>query len=288
MQKLTDNIYVLVIMAMIGLSLLAGAFVLIQVAARNRIWRQQQKLLDAHIHHQQELLHAIISSQEEERKRIGMDLHDSVSSTLSALRMMIVKLTRESGSSPKTASLLSNECKQIIDRVITDVRDIAHNLSPPLGSAYFLHDVLEDLGERVNRSEKIALVLHLCETGILEQLNQMVSLALYRVLTELVNNTIRHAGAQQINILFSATSNELRIEYRDDGIGMTRTVRAGMGLHNIESRLSYIGAAYTIDYPGVAVTVHPDAKGTMKPGITEAVVVNTLHKGFRMVIRLPI
>jgi len=287
MQKLTDNIYVLVIMAMIGLSLLAGAFVFIQAAARNRIWRQQQKLLDAHIHHQQELLHAIISSQEEERKRIGMDLHDSVSSTLSALRMMIVKLTRENG--PKPASPLGNECKQIIDRVITDVRDIAHNLSPPLGSAYFLHDVLEDLGERVNRSEKIGMALQLCETSILEQLNPMVSLALYRVLTELVNNTIRHAGAQQINILFTAMNNQLHIEYRDDGIGMTRSTRAGMGPHNIESRLSYIGAAYTIDYPGMAVTVHPDAKaGTMKPGITEALVVNTLHTGFRMVITLPI
>ena len=276
MQKLTDNIYVLVIMAMVGMSMLAGAFVLIQILARNKIWMEKKKLLDAQILHQKELLHAIISSQEDERKRIGMDLHDSVSSTLSGLRMMIAKLVQPS-SSNATATQLGHECKKIIDQVIGDVRDISHDLSPPIGSAYFLSDVLEDLCDRINRSGEISMILQLPENGSADTPDATVSLALYRVFTELVNNTIRHADATQIHIIVVVSNSEMIIEYKDNGVGMAKGAARGMGLNNIESRLSYIGAGYMIN-----------TTENNKPGIRKADMEDKLHKGFSIIIRLPV
>ncbi|RBL90173.1 sensor histidine kinase [Chitinophaga flava] len=240
-EKLTDNIYVLVIMAMVGSCMLSIAFILIQIRSKNSILQQKKKLLDAQVEHQKELLRAIITSQETERKRIGMDLHDEVGSALSSLRLIM-----------SHAALLENnqfnvQCKQIIDQIIQDVRNISHNLSPLTAGAYSFYDAVEDLCAVVQQSGKINIRLLLPEEPVL--LEENTALAIYRVMAELMNNTIKHATADNIVIEMKTTPRELQIDYADDGIGLKDVLlpeKKGMGLHNIESRLGMSGAVYTI------------------------------------------
>src|SRR5687767_11363040 len=95
MQEVADNIYLLLIIGMFGTVLLVVIFILINIRSKNKLLRQQRKTQEAALQHQKDLLHATINSQEEERKRIGSDLHDEVGSALSTLRMYIQKFTDE-------------------------------------------------------------------------------------------------------------------------------------------------------------------------------------------------
>lgn len=237
------NSYELIVAGMAFSLLIAFAVVLFYVRYRRQLTKQELEMSRAETNHQKELLYAVIQSQEEERTRIGMNLHDEVGSALSALRM----LTERNGAASDQEWVV--QCKSIIDRVITDVRNISHDLSPLRGGTYDFMDGLEDLCEAVNRSGKLEVHLEVEGEEGWKEMKESNGLALYRVLSELINNTIRHAEASLVTIRFSTTGRQLDILYRDNGKGLPDSInhKKGMGFHNIESRLNAIGAEFTIE-----------------------------------------
>ena len=245
MQDLTDNIYVLLILGMTGAGLLVVLFILLQVRGRNNLLRREKQLQQMEIQHQKELLHAVLLSQETERSRIGMDLHDEVGTVLSSLRMTLENLSEPS------ALPVRSQAKTLIDRVMTSVRDISHDLSPFRGSAYGLMDALEDLSDRINRAKELVFSLEYAGEGTLDRLQRLSgteALSLYRVITELTQNTIKHAHAKNITLSFAVETEGLMISYQDDGRGFAAGAgKAGMGMRNIESRLNLIGAKFAPD-----------------------------------------
>lgn len=246
------NIYAYVITGMSASFLLCVGMFLFYLKYRKNLLQQQYQIKVAEVAHQKALLHTVITSQEQERKRIGMDLHDEVGSALSSLRLMLENFT-EQQAKPETATHFKVSYKQVIDGIITNVRHISHNLSPLLKGAYGFYDALEDFCDGINRSGKIQITLDLQQGSADVQLNDASSLALYRVLTELVNNTLKHAGATLINLRFSVEQGQYIIDYKDNGKGLPPDVAAkgkGMGFSNIESRLDMIGAAYVLKNEG--------------------------------------
>lgn len=231
MRHANDNIYVLVILAMAGATFLVVVFILFQVRHRNKVLR-----------HQKELLHAMIQSQEAERRRIGMDLHDEVGTVLSALRMTVD----------------DRAGREIIDKLIGNVRSIAHNLSPFVGTAYGLTDALEDLREQVCQPGVLEVSLECPPEGVSIPLSPMAALGLYRVIAELMNNTVRHARAGRVDIVLRLAPPLLLADYRDDGIGMvTPNASRGMGWYNIESRCGLMGATLELTTgAGKGMAVH--------------------------------
>jgi len=245
MQEVADNIYLLLIIGMFGTVLLVVIFILINIRNRNILLRQRRKTDEAELRYQKDLLHAAINSQEEERKRIGSDLHDEVGSALSTLRMYIQKFTDEPDAG-KTSEF-GIKSRSMIDSIITKTRNISHDLSPITGDAYGLSDALEDHCDQVNEAGKLEISLSIANENILNQLNLTHALALYRVIRELIKNTVTHAEAKHIVIDFKDKDGQLYLTYKDDGKGMEKTtVQKGMGMNNIESRLGMIGASYDI------------------------------------------
>ena len=159
MQKITDNIYFLVAIAMIGTAFLVLSFILIIIYNSNKLLKQKRKLQEAEINYQKELLYAVIDSQEKERQRIGMDLHDEVGSSLSSLRMIMENFIEKVKGIPESDSFCT-QSKSIIDGVITNVRNISHDLSPLGKGTYDFMDALEDLKDRVNRTGKCLQQCH--------------------------------------------------------------------------------------------------------------------------------
>lgn len=251
MQEVADNIYLLLIIGMFGTVLLVIIFILINVRNRNKLLRQQRKIQEAALQHQKELLHATIMSQEEERKRIGADLHDEVGTALSTLRIYIQKFTETPGAVDATE--FGKRSKSMIDTIITSTRNISHDLSPVTGGAYGVMDALQDLCDQVNLSGNPEITLSVSKEDILKKLELNHALALYRVITELVKNTITHASATRIIIDIKEEGGHLLVLYKDDGTGMEKNTKVrGMGMNNIESRLSLISANYQINTsPGI-------------------------------------
>lgn len=248
MQKVTDNIFFLVLLAMIGSVLLVVSFIFLIIYNSNRLLKQKRKLQEAEINYQKELLYAVIGSQEKERQRIGMDLHDEVGATLSALRLIIEEFIDKAKTLPETNGFCL-QSKSIIDSVITTIRNISHDLSPLGKGSYNFMDALEDLKDKVDQTGKLQMALeHKCTC--FSTLPNTTSLALYRVFAELVNNTIKHAHAQRIYLSIVEQETKLVFNYKDDGIGILQNmnkIRDGIGMRNIESRLRMIQADFEIN-----------------------------------------
>lgn len=237
-----DNISYLVVVGMLGVFLLITLMIVLQIRNQNKLLHQQRKLSEAEVTHQKNLLQAVITSQESERQRIGSDLHDEVGSVLSSLRLLIEK----NSITEQQDAAFALQSKQLIDRVITRVRHISHNLSPRITGSYGFYDAVYELADTVNQSGTMRLDLDFEENIAQTILPDNAAMAIYRVLAELINNTIKHAQASLIRIRIIIEGNELHIFYEDDGIGIAseKTSGRGMGMHNIESRLSMINAIW--------------------------------------------
>lgn len=248
MNAVTDNIYLLVTAGMGGAILLVIAFVVLHMRNQNRLLLQRELLQQAEIDHQKSLLSAVIQSQEAERKRIGQDLHDDVGAALSNLRLTI-DMFDHNNITPEAFKKFSLTYKQSIDHIITEVRHISHNLSPPRLTLFGLNAALEDLADIIPRSG-LKLVFKNNAVDSLAKLPVTVATTLYRVFEELIHNTIKHAAANCIFITLNQENETLLIEYKDDGIGLQmdkvkKTVK-GMGMQNLESRLNMINALFEI------------------------------------------
>jgi signal transduction histidine kinase len=255
MQKTTDNIVLLIILATAVTFLMVAAFILIYSRNQNKLLQQRQQLQQTQLTHQKELLQVVIESQEAERIRIGRDLHDDVGAAISSLRL-IIEMFKPVTSDNNYHEFIKSS-KSIIDKMMTDVRHISHNLSPTALTYYGLGFAIEEQCDIINQSGKLNIDFDNRAAAILEKLPLPVSTALYRFLEELLNNTIKHANATQSVLNFVSNNDLLVIEYSDNGVGMdTKQINKGIGLHNIESRLTVINATYTINTsPGKGFTI---------------------------------
>ncbi|PUZ21539.1 two-component system, NarL family, sensor histidine kinase UhpB [Chitinophaga costaii] len=226
-----DNIYLLIIFCTGGISLLVVSFVLLFIRNQRKLLASRQQAHDREMAHQKALMHTMLTSQEQERQRIGQDLHDEVGGALANLRM---RMGRED----------PNLFKQQIDEIIQNVRSIAHNLSPPALALFGFSAALEELvahnGQFILLKQEAAIAT--------DQLPNEVALALLRILQELITNTLKHAQATQVTIRLYLQDQHLHIQFTDNGIGcdIHAGVHVGMGLRNIESRIAMIKAHFTI------------------------------------------
>lgn len=227
--------------------LAASIYFYTQKAKRNKLIAAQ-KLQEAAINHQKELLQSVITSQEAERKRIGMDLHDEVGAALSTLRIKIDKNTGHDEAADEQAEVFKSD----IDKIITNMRNISHSLSPRISGNFGFYDAVYELADNVNRSGKVNMLVKFDEEKLPQFANEQAPMAIYRVLSELINNTLKHAAAKNIWLLIDVADDLMTMNYRDDGIGVFQEQEAaskGMGMQNIESRLGIIGAHWKIGSP---------------------------------------
>lgn len=235
------------ILGMSGAAILVVSFILFSIRNQNRLLRQRQQFQQAEIAHQKDLLRAVIESQEAERKRIGQDLHDDVGTSLSGLRLLI-EMFKPAQKDQHYADFLRSS-KTTIDKIVKDVRHISHNLSPATLGYYGLAAAINEHCDIINQSGKLQIDVVNDAEAALEQLNITVATALYRVLEELLNNTIKHSGASRAVIAFATSSQQITIDYGDNGKGLpvsADTGRKGMGMQNIESRLLNINATFVL------------------------------------------
>ncbi|RZL48333.1 MAG: hypothetical protein EOP00_09490 [Pedobacter sp.] len=241
-----DNIYLLVFYSILAIFILVTFFLLMYIRNQNVVWQQRKQFQETEIKQQKELLSAVIDSQEIERKRIGEDLHDEVGGTLSAIKLMLNAALRKYSSADQELIL---PAKQLIDKIIVDVRNISHDLSPPGLAMFGLNTSIEAFASLINKTGEIEVIIDNQLKTEDKLLAEKSELALFRVITQLIANTLKHANATKINILFKQQEQELIIEYQDNGKGFDIAVleeKKGIGMQNIFSRLQMVNATYKI------------------------------------------
>ncbi|MDG2433884.1 histidine kinase [Flavobacterium sp.] len=214
--------------------------------SRKKIVQKELEKRDLEIKHQKQQLRAILITQEAERQRIAQDLHDDISSKLNIVSLNTHLLTR-AGLSENDIMEVTTNIINMTDKALQSTRRIAHDLLPPVLDKFGLHAGIQELCSEFNSSKAVEVVY--ANTINFEELGKDKSLHLFRILQELINNSIRHGSAKNISIAFDeATGNRLCI-YSDDGRGFDMNNsdnQNGLGMKNIQSRVDFLEGTIVI------------------------------------------
>ena len=193
------------------------------------------------INYQKEILQSVIQTQEEERIRIAQDLHDDISSKLNIVSLNTHLLKTPNLSEVEYAEI-TNNIVSLTAKALENSRRIAHDLLPPVFEKFGLHAAIEELVLEFSSAKNVQInYSNELEFTTLEVNKQ---LHIFRVLQELLNNSIRHGKATSISITFVSKNQQDTCLYTDNGVGFNASLgnqKRGIGMQNIESRINFLG-----------------------------------------------
>lgn len=213
---------------------------------RKNLYRQKLEQEETRSRHQQELLRSSILIQEQERKSIAQDIHDELGALLSISRMHLVQLEEKEQSTTIVPAL--QNIRSLTEKALSSMRRISHELMPPQLETFGLVKTLESVATHANKTGDIRMHIEASEN--FPELGWTLSLGLYRILMELINNTLKHANAGNICIELGFTGDTILCSYTDDGKGMpTGNLKHGLGHKSMEGRASSLGGTIHIAKP---------------------------------------
>jgi two-component system NarL family sensor kinase len=240
-------------LTMIGLALLAIALLVLGYLLRNRMALKQKVELEATRAALREVqLHAVITSQEEERKRFASDLHDGLGQLISAVRLNL----SHGGVEKKSV----DQAVEVLNEMNSEIRNIAFNLMPQVLMRSGLTEALKELATRINRTGEIRITVGAFDLVPIHETEKKI--ALYRICQEWINNVIKYSNCTQINVQLVQHQQELLITVEDNGVGFDPSIlkdSLGNGWKNINSRLAMVHGQIEIDSmpnrPGTTVII---------------------------------
>lgn len=185
---------------------------------------------------QQKMLKTAIFSEEKERTRIAQELHDGIGPLLSSIKLYTE--TYFSSTKPDLRILLQDQIIDSIDDTIDHVAAISYNLSPHILRNFGLKTAIEKFCNNIQKSSNILITKNI---QIENRCTDEIEITFYRVVIELINNTLKHSNASQINIELLNNEGAISLNYSDNGIGYRvdeiMKESKGMGLLNIKNRI---------------------------------------------------
>jgi signal transduction histidine kinase len=180
---------------------------------------------------------------------VAQDLHDELGASLSIARMHLVQL--EESNDQATMLMPLRNIRNLTENALASMRRISHELMPPQLETFGLVKTLESVAAQARGTGKLEIRIHV--QADFPRLPWMVELGVYRMAMELINNTIKHAHANKVDIVLSLEGERFVLRYSDDGRGIVeKTDSHGLGLKNLEARTSSLKGSFTTEMgPGV-------------------------------------
>lgn len=212
-----------------GLIVIGLIYALIRIIRRKNKFIENQGKLEDLQNKELEVAFARIEGQEFIQKKIGQELHDGLGAMLSAIKINLPS----DENNPKIGKV-----NNMIDEACEEVRRFSHQLSSVLLEKFGLKAQIEALADNIQQSGyyDVELITYQLE----ERLDIKIEHSLYRMVQELVNNTVKHANGKNISIQLSRFSDKIRIIFEDDGRGFdyqTALNRKTAGLINLHARV---------------------------------------------------
>ncbi len=206
-----------------------------------------------------DLLGRLLQTQDEERRKIARELHDSTSPTLTGLISKLYSL-RHRGNTDPAASQTLDEGLRLAEDTANVIRNIAYMLHPRLLDENGLLPSLRWYVNRFTQRTGIGVVMHLPEE--LPRYGQEMETALFRVVQESLTNIMRHSGSKAAEIQLIAGKRELLLSIGDQGVGLPETTAAGrdgavkgIGIAGMRERLRQLGGRLEIASSGAGTRV---------------------------------
>jgi signal transduction histidine kinase len=194
-------------------------------------------------------------AEEEERKRIGRDLHDEVGQTLILLRLQLELIEKDA---PAGLRKRIGEARSITERTIAELRRTIAALNSAVVERLGVEAALRRLVTRFEKQHKVALTLRLGTA--LDGLAPETQEVLYRIAKEALQNVLKHSQATSIKVLVSSADKNIRLSIRDNGVGfkpeMARRAPLSFGLAGMQERAALLGGSFSVESaPGKGTNV---------------------------------
>ncbi|MGC2475351.1 MAG: sensor histidine kinase [Candidatus Sulfotelmatobacter sp.] len=209
----------------------------------------------------QKLTHRLLKVQDEERRKLARDLHDTTGQTLAALKIAVSQLEETCKQTPAALQIVS-EVEQLADQAIGEIRTMSYLLHPPLLDEVGFACAAEWYIEGFAKRSGINVQAEIAKTR--ERLPGNVEIALFRVLQESLTNVHRHSGASDANIHFQHDGDAVILEVRDFGKGIPQerlrllhgvSAETGVGLAGMRERMHELNGKLEIESDGRGTTM---------------------------------
>ena len=183
------------------------------------------------------ILSTIIQTEEKERSRFAKELHDGVGPLLSATKIYAKALPSADNEEERIYTIM--KLNETVDEAIISAQEIANNISPHVLRNFGLKGAIESFYQKINKTSSLIFDFR---SNLEKRIDENIETILYRIVVELINNTIKYAQAKLITIILMIDENKISLNYSDDGTGFdlkkVQEESTSMGLSNIYNRIS--------------------------------------------------
>jgi len=262
-QKSTLN-YVLT--GSVAVLLILGFLVYRNFGHRQRLARQQgelQQQLIRELEKDKQLVavDSLLKGQEDERSRLAKDLHDGLGGLLSGVKFSLSNMKDNLILTPDNMAVFERSL-DMIDTSIRELRRVAHNMMPEMLTQFGLDEALREYCHKINTAK--ILTVKYQSLGMAERVDKSIEIIIYRIVQELLNNTLKHAGATETFVQLIREGARLNIVVEDNGRGFAVDNvdnNKGAGLGNVRSRVEYLKGQLDIhSEPGKGTLVNIEFK----------------------------
>lgn len=223
---------------------------------------QQQRINELETEKQLTATEAVLQGEEQERSRLAKDLHDGLGGMLSGIKYSFNAMKGNLIMTPDNAQAFERSM-DMLDSSIKEMRRVAHNMMPEALVKFGLDAALKDFCNDINQSG--ALQVSYQSIGMENaDIPQTVSITVYRIVQELLNNSIKHAGAKNAVVQVSKENEQLNITVEDDGKGFDVAIlqqAKGIGWNNIQNRIELLKGKLDVQSkPGSGTSVFIEVK----------------------------
>lgn len=210
----------------------------------------------------QRLYGQLLRLQDEERRRIARDLHDSTGQDLVALATALSQLHASLPSSSRKLRKLATQCQALADQCIREVRTLSYLLHPPMLDEAGLEDAIRHYASGFTQRSGIEVELEISPR--IERMKPDSEMALFRVVQESLTNIQRHSGSPQAKIRIERRQGMIALEISDKGSGIPGNLRRqngklffglGVGIPSMHERVKLIGGQLDIESTSSGTTV---------------------------------
>ena len=195
---------------------------------------------------------ARVKAQEEERRRIAREIHDSLGQMLTAIKFNVEILEDATNLQADEDRRRITEIKSLLDNAMAEAREISYNLMPSVLVDFGLVPAIQFLGEQFSKSSHLNVHVHV--SGVENRLDPSTEVGLYRIAQEALTNITKHAEASTVNIQLLGDSKSVRLIVEDDGKGFMinrlearKDQRYGMGLLSMRERAASFNGLFTLE-----------------------------------------
>ena len=201
------------------------------------------------------LLTAVLRTEERSRSSFSRELHDGLGPLLSSAKMSLSSLSKSELNDKERATLQNTVA--VIDEAIRSLREISNNLSPHVLNSFGLARGIKNFVDRTAALHDVKIEF---TTPLRDQrFDSNIEVIIYRVICELINNSLKHSSCTTINISLTLNNGRIAVVYSDNGCGFSykESLNSGMGLSNMKSRISSLGGSLRFNSkPGWGMSAH--------------------------------